>query len=382
MKRTTILLFTVLLIFTACTRQHVNTTTSNTIKVGVFDKNGDSPFCITDAMEALKIDKDIAPRVISAADIMMGNTEDIDVYLFPGGSGSSEAASLGEKGRQRIIDLVKKQGKGIVGICAGAYLLTGTENYTFLNLSGYKAIDVEHDHRGHGLSTFSLTQEGEKIFPELADREISYCQYYEGPVMVPVTNNESKYTKLATMLSDVHTIEGTPANMTNNKPFITINEIGKGKTASVVGHPECTPGMRWMIPRLVRVVANKKIISYDNNVVKPDLYHQEILFTKEQQAKYRLAKKQLCKSKEEKLKAMQELADMSAWSAKKLIPPMLRDQDFEVRLLAAKLTVQLERTDAINDVKATILNESDKRHKKLLEKELNQLQSLYGKHSQ
>ena len=150
----------------------------NTIKVGVFDKNGDSPYCITDAIEALKIDKDIEPRVISAAEIMLGETDDIDVFLFPGGGGRSETGSLGELGQQKIIDYVKNQGKGVVGICAGAYILSETPDYPSLDLSGGEAIDIEHDHRGHGLVKFSITENGTKIFPELTNKEIFSDIYY------------------------------------------------------------------------------------------------------------------------------------------------------------------------------------------------------------
>lgn len=354
-------------------------TKNETIKVGVFDKNGDSPYCIIDAIEALRIDKDIVARIVSAADIMLGNTNDIDVYLFPGGGGRSETGSLGELGQQKIIQLVKQQGKGVVGICAGAYILTETPDYPSLALSGAEAIDIEHDHRGNGLVKFSLTDEGKKIFPELAHREISYSQYYEGPVLIPAKNSKYKYNELATMLSDVHLIEGTPANMTNNRPFIIVTQAEKGKTASVVGHPENTAGMRWIIPRLVRVVLNKDLISYNENVVRPDIYTKEILYTTEQRAKQRKAYYDLVKSKEEKIEAMKNIVDMCAWSAKKWIPPMVRDKDFDVRLLAAKLTVELERTDAIKDLQAAVTLENDANNKKLLQKQLDLLKNIIGK---
>ena len=356
-----------------------NANASNLIKVGVFDKNGDSPDCITDALEALKIDKDIEPRIISAADIMSGDADDIDVFLFPGGSGRSETGSLGEMGQQKIIELVKKQGKGVVGICAGAYILSETPNYPSLALSGGEAIDIEHDHRGHGLVKFSITEAGKKIFPELSDQAICYSQYYEGPVLIPAKDSKYKYQELATMLSDVHTVEGTPSDMTNNRPFFIVTDVEKGKSASIVGHPENTPGMRWIIPRLVRVVAGKELISYNKNVVRPEMHTKEILFTEEISKKQEMALSNLLKSKEEKLKAMQDIVDINSWSAKKWIPQMMRDNDFDVRLLAAKLTVYLERTDAISDLKAAVKNESNQGNKKQLQEQLQLLENMLGK---
>ncbi|MBE9468242.1 MAG: biofilm PGA synthesis protein PgaB [Bacteroidetes bacterium] len=376
MKKTTILFFSLAIVFSACQKQKNNFT--NIIKVGVFDKNGDSPYCITDALEALKIDSDIEARTISASEIMSEKANDIDVFLFPGGSGRGETTSLGELGQQKIIDLVKKQGKGVVGICAGAYILSETPGYPSLGLSGGEAIDIEHDHRGHGLVKFCITKEGEKFFPELKNFNICYSQYYEGPVLIPAKKSKYKYKKLAIMLSDVHTIDGSPSNMTNNRPFIIITNVEKGKTASVVGHPENTPGMRWIIPRLVRIVAKKEIVFYHKRVVRPEIYKKEILFTSEQLQKQQESYNNLLKSKEEKLEAMQNLVDMCSWSAKKSIPPMLRDNNFNVRLLAAKLTVYLERTDAINDLKVAIDNEQNKKNKNLLNEQLQNLEAILG----
>ena len=350
----------------------------NTIHVGVFDKNGDSPDCITDAVEACRIDSGISVRVISAADIMGGAADDIDVFLFPGGSGRSETGSLGLLGQQKIIDLVKG-GKGVVGICAGAYILSETPNYPSLALSGAEAIDIEHDHRGHGLVKFSLTEAGKKIFPELSDSAIYYSLYYEGPVLVPATNSKYKYSELATMQSDVHTVAGTPANMTNNRPFVIVTDVEKGKSVSVVGHPEATQGMRWMIPRLVRLVAGKELISYSANVMRPAIHTKEILFTDSLLAKQDEAFGMLIKSKEEKLAALQAIVDMRAWSAKKYIPQMVRDSSFEVRLLAAKLTVELERTDAIPDLKAAVTTETNPAQKQQLQEQLRLLEMLKGK---
>ncbi len=362
--------------FTAC-NQNGNKFPENQeiqkIRVGVFDKNGDSPYCITDALEALRIDPAICAKSISAADIVLGRADSLDVILFPGGSGRAETGSLGEIGQTKIQKLVIEKGVGVIGICAGAYILSETSGYPSLGLSGAQAIDIEHDNRGHGLVQFKLTEEGKKLFPELISREINFSQYYEGPVLIPAQNTQYPYKELATMLSDVHTVEGSPENMTNNRPFIIVTHAGNGKTASVVGHPECSPGMRWIIPRLARIVSNQEIISYPKQVVRPEIYNQEILFTDQQRKVQNNAYSKLLGTKIEKLEAMQQLVDMCAWSAKKWIPPMLRDNDFDVRRKAAELTVFLERTDAIKDLEAATKCETNPDQKKILEDYLHAL---------
>lgn len=355
-----------------------NAQTTKIINVGVFNENGDSPYCIADAVEAVRIDNSMNVRVVSAAQILAGKTQDIQVYIFPGGSGKSETGSLGNLGQDKIKEEIIKQGKGIIGICAGAYILTNTPEYPSLDLSGAQAIDIEHDHRGNGLVKFSLTKAGQEIFPELKGQEILFSNYYEGPVLIPSKEAPYAYTELATMLSDVHLIEGTPSNMTNNRPFITFTEAGKGKVVSIIGHPESTPGMRWMIPRLVRVVLDKKRISYSDAVIRPEIHQKEILFTKELREKQSKAYEHLWGTKEEKLKAMQDIVDMNAWSAKKKIPPMMRDENPEVRLLAAKLTVYLERTDALEDLESAVLIEKDPKVKLELSKELKEMKTILG----
>ncbi|WP_282125029.1 BPL-N domain-containing protein [Marinifilum flexuosum] len=366
------------LLFTTFSCKRVPTKAENRIKVGVFDKNGDSPWCITDAVEALKIDPKIDCEVIRASQIVSDEILDFDAIVFPGGSGRSETMSLGEVGIERVVSLVKNKGVAVVGICAGAYIMTNTPNYPSLNLTGYKAIDIEHDHRGHGLAKFSLTEEGEKIFPELKDREISFCQYYEGPVLVSA-EDEIEEGSLGTMLSDVHTVEGTPANMTNNRPFIVANTVGKGKVASFVGHPECTPGMRWMLPRIVRWATNNEMVKYPKSVMRPDFFKEEIIYTKDIQDLQSKYYNNLSGSKEEKLEAIDKVIELACWSSKKWIPGLLRDKDADVRSKASIALVKLERTDALADLEAAFANETNDDCKIQLEKSLTELKNILGK---
>lgn len=346
------------------------------IKVGVFNKNGDSPGCITDALEALAIDPEIEAEIISAAQIMSPELESFDVILFPGGSGRSESMSLGDQGIQRMQEWVKEEGRGIVGICAGAYLLTNTPDYPSLKLSGAKAIDIEHDHRGHGLAKFTLTDKGKEIFPEIEKQDTLYCQYYEGPVLTDAEDQHS-HTSLATMESDVHTVAGTPANMTNNRPFVLLSESGKGKTASFVGHPENTPGMRWMVPRMVRTVINRKPIAYDSTVVRPHIYNAELLFTQAQLEKQSQAYNNLgSKDPKTRINAINQLVAMHAWSAKKWVIGMVRDCEPEVRQTAVKALLQLERTDAIKDIEVALRTEKDEPTKILMQKVHSQLKAM------
>jgi len=350
----------IIAVLAACSnKQQIDQAEVAQIRVGIFDTNGDSPGCITDAYEALRIDSQIKPEIIGAATIMSEAIMDYDLILFPGGSGKAQTIKLGQLGMQRVNDLVTKHGKGVLGICAGSYILSQTEGYPSLDLSGFQAIDIEHDHRGHGLVKFSLSDEGKKLFPELINQDICFSKYYEGPVLALPENPIYQGRSLSTLLSDVHTIEGTPANMTNNRPFITATEAGKGKVVTFVGHPENTPGMRWMIPRMVRWALDKELVRYGDEVVRPGIYTEEILFTKERLKQQDQYYQMLWGGSDEKVIAIEQLIETSAWSAKKKLIGLVRDADPKVRLTAAKAIVELERTDALKDLEVAVLTEAD-----------------------
>lgn len=371
-------LFTALIFLGIISCRRVEIKSESHIKVGVFNKNGDSPWCILDAMEALKIDPNINCEIISASTILSEDILDFDAIVFPGGSGRSETQSLGEIGMDRIVELAKDKGIAIVGICAGAYIMSNTPDYPCLKLNGFKATDIEHDHRGHGLVKFSLNAIGKKIFPELANRSVSYCQYYEGPVLLPAKDSV-KGMEISTMLSDVHTVEGSPKHMTNNRPFIVCANYKNTKVASFVGHPECTPGMRWMLPRIVRWTTNSELISYPKSVVRPDFYKSEIIYTKEIQELQSKYYSNLSGNKQEKLEGINKIIELACWSSKKWISGMLRDKDADVRAKASDALVLLERTDAISDLEVALNNEKNDDCKLQLKENLQKLKIILGK---
>ena len=248
------------------------------ITVGVFDGHGGAQTCIWETLAALRLDPGIQARTITSAEIAEGILDSLDAIVIPGGSGSRQYLNLGSENQKRIRDFIA-DGHGAVGICAGAYLFSNTPGYACMALNGAQAIDIEHDNRGHGLSKFTLNEEGKKIFPELSSRDTCYVIYYEGPVFIPSAPDSIRYTLLATMQSDVHEEGNAPAGMTNGKPFFIANQYGKGRVFSSIAHPEATPGMMWMIPRMIRWTLGKPLISYKENTVQPALPQRELLMT-------------------------------------------------------------------------------------------------------
>lgn len=345
-------------------------------RVGVFDGHGGAQTCVWEAVDAIKLDPDMTVRTFTTSDIANGVLNELDAIIIPGGGGSTQYLNIGTANIKRLRAFIES-GKGAVGICAGAYMFSDTPNYACMRINGAKAIDIEHDNRGHGIAKISLTDEGRKWFPELANRSLSYVLYYEGPVFVKSDNVKIDYQTLAMMESDVHEEGDAPENMTNNKPFFIANELGKGRVFSSIAHPEATPGMMWMIPRMVRWTLRMPIKSYKNRAVRPNLYNKEILMTKADLKKERGYYDTFLYGKpEEKITALDWLQAVRSWDAKRWVQGLLFDDSPLVRIRAAKFIAETDYLRYLTDVEAAYNAEKDARTKTEIKHWLDDLKAL------
>ncbi len=326
------------------------------IKVGVFNGDGAGAVSVIETIEALKIDQEIEAFPISAAEIVSGKLNEIDVIIFPGGSGSKQLNNLGYAGQNKVKEFVRN-GKGIIGICAGAYMLCNTPTYPSLKLAHVKHLDRAHYNRGRGLIEFKLNKEGLKIFPEFKNKP-QFIQYYDGPIMEAL-EQQPDFHPLAVYVTDIHPNEGTPAGLTPGKLFMYYQQVGKGRIFAIGGHAESTPGIRWMIPRMVRIVSGKKLISYDKKWIAPERNHQPILFDKNLiKTEKRLWWKLLKANEKEKLAAMDSLYELRSRPAVRWNIGLLRDSSAIIRAHAANLLKKSEYTHALNDLKAAVKMET------------------------
>ena len=367
MKHLISLVFAVVFFGYSCSSNSVDISNNSEtkVKVGVFDGHGGSQTCVWEAVEAIKIDKEMDVRTITTSDIANGVLESLDAIIIPGGGGSRQYLNLGHENHDRIRAFIANGG-GAVGICAGSYLFSNTPNYASIAINGAEAIDIEHDNRGHGMAKFTLSEEGKSIFPELASRDTSYVMYYEGPVFINAPDSIN-YTLFATMESDVHEEGGAPSNMTNGKPFFHGNNYGQGRVFSTIAHPEATPGMRWLIPRMVRWTLDLEYIEYSENAVRPTLFEKEILFNtdmlKQESGYYSTL---LYGTPEEKIEALDWLEANVSWDAKRLVQGLVFDSSAIVRARAAKYIANSEFTHYLPDLKAALKNETDEQTKETL----------------
>lgn len=377
MKTQHLISFLAILLFAQCTQQKTSVQVpTDKIQVAVFDGHGGAETCIWEAVAAVQLDAEMNVRTITTADIANNVLDSIDAIIIPGGGGSRQFLNLGVENQQRIRDFVARGG-GAVGICAGAYLFSSTPDYACLQLNGAQAIDIEHDNRGHGIAKFTLTDEGKKLFPEIADRDTAYVIYYEGPVFVKNESDTISYQTLAMMESDVHEEGNAPADMTNNKPFFITNNYGKGRVFSSIAHPEATPGMMWMIPRMVRWTLDLPVNEYKSGAVNPDIFNKEILMSvsdlKQESAYFQTF---LYGTADEKIAALNWLQSKHSWDAKRWIQGLLFDGDASVRVRAARYIADTHYLHYLPDMRAAYASEKDEITKQQLKKELDRLEAL------
>ncbi|MBM3888773.1 MAG: hypothetical protein FJ388_06555 [Verrucomicrobia bacterium] len=217
-----------------------------TIRLAVYDATGTGGTGAARVIEQVgKQPGAIAVRVCGQ-DIQHGVLGQFNVVVVPGGSGSKEAAGIGEDGRDRIKKFVEAGG-GYIGICAGAYLATSGFAW------GLKILDAKTASpkwmRGTGMVKLELTDRGREI---LGDKRGQFdCKYANGPILVPAqVESLPDYEPLAFFRTELAKND-TPVGIMVNSPAIVAGRCGKGRVIVISPHPEQTPGLDDFIPRAV-----------------------------------------------------------------------------------------------------------------------------------
>jgi len=348
------------------------------IQVGVYADFGASDHCVIETVAALSLDPEMQVRKLSGVDIANAALDNVDVVVFPGGSGSKQACSLGEIGRTYVREFVASGG-GYVGICAGAYLGSDHPDYDWrLGLADAHVIDREHYERGKSLINVELTPDGSRLLKEYGSKTTVQCYYANGPLLSPGQNPElNDFTALAHFKSDVHLTHDAPAGKMPGSTFLLEVSYGVGKVMLCAGHPESTPGARWIIPRMVRSAAKRELIDYAALWVKPDRFSSEILFTPDWvKQESGLLRKLISSDTREKLAAMKSLAEMGSRDFFQWLPGRLRDDDPEIRRAAAGMILALDYIAAVPELEAAANRETDETVKKSMAAALEQLRRV------
>ncbi len=222
------------------------------IRVALFDDAGSFGKGVPAVSEQLSATKDFKVTIVKGPDIAAGVLKDYDVVVFTGGSGSKQAAALGDAGKQQVRDFVEKGG-GYVGVCAGAYLACSGFSWS-LGVLDAKTVSSKWM-RGKGQVKIEVTPPGAET-TGLPAKEVE-IRYANGPIIQPAGRAEiPDYETLASFRSELAE-NGTPAGVMVNSPAWARGTFGKGHVLISSPHPEQTAGMENWIANAVRWTVKK-----------------------------------------------------------------------------------------------------------------------------
>ncbi len=322
-----------------------------TIAVGIYKATGVDYPNVKYIAEALKIDGGIVYVTLTDADILKTRLENIDVLIFP----ALENGQVIDKLDDEISEIFKKfiLRKGAIDFTNGSSLLLKNLNSPTLGLIDAEINESKTVESFSGLVKFELTDEGERIFPELIDLDNLHIGVNCCPELI---------------VTDTNTVEVLGNRGLNSEiPLFIISKFGEGNVLITNTQPEITPGMRWMIPRIVRWIYNKDFVYYDKNVFRPDLYAKEVRLDKELNNKLEeLLNLLKVGSKSEIISAMDELQEIYPMVAADQVRSLLIEKNADIMLRAAEYLVDIEYTLAIDDFKKLIKRERSKKIKEQL----------------
>ncbi|MBT3568029.1 MAG: hypothetical protein HN494_04210 [Opitutae bacterium] len=186
-------------------------------------------------------------RRVGPPEIRAGALTQFDLVVFPGGSGSRQAAALEKEGRGAVRRFVEAGGS-YLGVCAGAYL--AAENYSWsLKIIDAKTVDTKNGHwkRGEGMVKMELTKRGRELLGDFGGAVD--VRYANGPIFAPAGMEElSDFEALAHFRSEFAKNGARPGVMVDS-PAILCGPMGKGKVICISPHPESAEALHGIIRR-------------------------------------------------------------------------------------------------------------------------------------
>ncbi|TWT35017.1 hypothetical protein KOR42_53100 [Thalassoglobus neptunius] len=232
------------------------------LSVGLFDAAGTTAKGLKNVSQSFDSEEFELVR-IGPHDLSASTLSQFDVLIFPGGSGSRQGRAIGSDGREAIRKFVK-DGGGVIGICAGAYLCSAHYDWSLhiINTSVFnETIEIPGVGRksmwyrgGPSDVEMELTSEGEEIFSQSNRLDV---RYQNGPIMdVGPDDHLPEWTPLAWFRSEVVRYEPQEGTMIDS-PAIIAAPFGNGRVMCISPHPEATPGLENIITEAVKWSAQR-----------------------------------------------------------------------------------------------------------------------------
>ncbi len=190
---------------------------------------------------------------VTAEQIRQGVLANFDVIAQGGGRASLQAQALGDEGKEKIREFIRKGG-GYVGICAGAYLAASDRPF-YLRIINARVVDREHWARGGGDVQIRFTEEGKaELRQEVPEVQIRYNQ---GPLLARDSQADlPSYTELAVYETEIAE-KGAPEGVMKGTSAMISAPFGNGRVFLSSPHPERTPGLESILQSAVLWVAKR-----------------------------------------------------------------------------------------------------------------------------
>lgn len=222
------------------------------IRVALYDDVGSFGKGVPRVTELLGQIPDVKLTLVKGAEIATGALKDHDVVIFTGGSGSRQAAGLGDAGRAEVRRFIKNGG-GYIGICGGAYLACSGFSWG-LGVLDAKTVSNKWK-RGVGAVQIEVNALGTDT-TGIPARALP-IRYANGPVITPAGRADvPDYEPLATFRTELSE-NGTPKGAMVNTPAWVRGTYGEGRIITSSPHPEQTVGMDPWVLHAVRWVARR-----------------------------------------------------------------------------------------------------------------------------
>ncbi len=228
------------------------------VRVAMYDSAGASSNGLKNLTNVLTAAPNVALTRVGPADMRENILDQFDVVMFPGGSGSKQGTAIGESGRDAVRQFAK-EGGGIVGVCAGAYLCSAHYDWSLhvINTAVFnKTIDIAGVgrksmwYRGDGQNVrMEFAREARELFGREDEVQV---RYQNGPIVSHGKATDlPAATTLAWFRSEVVRYEPQRGTMIDT-PAILNADYGKGRVVSISPHPEATPGLESVITNAIR----------------------------------------------------------------------------------------------------------------------------------
>jgi putative intracellular protease/amidase len=223
------------------------------IRVAIYADAGIAPKGPPNLERCLSKEAGFTTERVTAGEIRDGKLKDFDIVVFPGGSGSKQGGALGDEGRTAVKKFVE-DGRGYLGICAGAYLASADYSWS-LHLLDAKVLDRKHWARGNGDVELSLTADAKKFLQ--ADSDAVTVRYAQGPLLAPADKPDiPDYETLATYKTEIAK-NGAPSGVMLGTTAAARGTYGAGRVFCYSPHPEAYGNLDHYIQAAVRWAAKK-----------------------------------------------------------------------------------------------------------------------------